>query len=98
MAYTVSVKPGAEEDIEHAYNWYEDQRQGLGEEFLTELVYCYKKLEQHPTAFGKVFKTYRQVALKRFPYVVVFEVSKSEVIIYAIFHTSRHPKNKLRKK
>lgn len=28
MMYTISVKPGAEDDIDTAYNWYEDQRRG----------------------------------------------------------------------
>jgi toxin ParE1/3/4 len=98
MVYNISVKPGAEDDIDVAYNWYEDQKEGLGDEFLKELVEYYKKLESHPTAFHKIKKTYRQVALKRFPYVIVFEILKTEVVIYAVFHTSRSPKNKLRKR
>jgi plasmid stabilization system protein ParE len=98
MAYTIYVKPGVEEDIDHVYNWYEDQREGLGEEFLAELVVYYKKLELQPTVFGKASKSLRQAVLKKFPYIIVFEVSKAEVIIYAVFHRSRNPKNKLRRK
>jgi hypothetical protein len=33
MVYNISVKPGAEDDIEIAYDWYEEQKTGLGEEF-----------------------------------------------------------------
>ena len=51
MVYNISVKPGAEDDIDVAYNWYEEQKEGLGDEFLKELVEYYKKLESHPTAF-----------------------------------------------
>lgn len=98
MVYKLGIKPGAEDDIEVAYNWYEDQKTGLGEEFLAELMGYYKKLENTPSAFGKLKRNYRQVALKRFPYVIVFEIIKKEVIIYAVFHTSRNPKNKLRRK
>jgi plasmid stabilization system protein ParE len=98
MMYAISVKPGAEEDIDAAYNWYEDQKEGLGEEFLKELVEYYKKLENLPTAFHKIKRNYRQVALKRFPYIIVFEILKKEVVVYAVFHTSRSPKNKLRKR
>lgn len=98
MMYTLSVKPGAEDDIDTAYNRYEDQKVGLGDEFLKELVEYYKKLENNPTAFHKIKRSYRQVALKRFPYVIVFEILKREVVIYAVFHTSRSPKNKLRKR
>jgi plasmid stabilization system protein ParE len=98
MAFTIALKPGAEDDIEHAYNWYQDQRLGLGEEFLEELVFYYRKLELQPTSFGKLNKVYRKAVMKQFPYVMVFEINKTEVIIYAVFHKSRNPKNKLRKK
>jgi plasmid stabilization system protein ParE len=98
MAYTIAVKPGAEDDIDHAYNWYEDQRKGLGKEFLAELEVYYKKLEQQPMVFGKASKNYRQVVLRKFPYIILFEISKTEVIIFAVFHKSRNPKNKLRRK
>ncbi|HVU55599.1 MAG TPA: type II toxin-antitoxin system RelE/ParE family toxin [Puia sp.] len=98
MAHNLVLKPEVESDIEHAFNWYEDQKEGLGEEFLSELTIYYKKLENTPTAFGKIKKNYRQVALKRFPYVIVFEIIKTEVVIYAVFHTSRNPKNKLKRK
>lgn len=70
----------------------------MGDEFLKELVEYYKKLESHPMAFHKIKKNYRQVALKRFPYVILFEILKREVVIYAVFHTSRSPKNKLKKR
>ena len=46
MAYNLSLKPGAEEDIDTAYNWYEEKKKGLGEEFLTELVAYYAKLQK----------------------------------------------------
>jgi len=98
MAYKLVLRPEVEGDIDHAYSWYEDQKEGLGEEFLSELVIYYKKLESTPTAFSKIKKNYRQAALKRFPYVIVFEIIKTEVIIYAVFHASRNPKNKLKRK
>jgi plasmid stabilization system protein ParE len=98
MPYRVILKPGAEADIDDAYNWYEDQQLGLGKAFLDELVFYYKKLEAQPTSFHKVIKKYRQAALKRFPFVIVFEIEKTDVVIYSVFHTSRNPKNKLQRK
>jgi toxin ParE1/3/4 len=58
MGYEIGVKPGAEEDIEIAFNWYEDQKEGLGKEFLAELMVYYKKLENTPSAFGKLKRNY----------------------------------------
>jgi plasmid stabilization system protein ParE len=98
MAYKLILQSEVEDDIDEVYNWYEDQKAGLGEEFLTELAAFYGKLESHPAAFKKIKKSYRQVALKRFPYVIIFEIIKTEVFLYAVFHTSRNPKNKLKRK
>ena len=42
-----------------AYDWYEEQKPGLGEEFLSELDSTYLKLESHPEYFGKVKKNFR---------------------------------------
>ncbi|MBL7731821.1 MAG: hypothetical protein JNM88_11640 [Chitinophagaceae bacterium] len=54
----------------------------------------YSRLTQHPSYFGKVKKNFRQAALKRFPFVVVYEIIGYEVIVYAVFHTSRNPRSK----
>lgn len=96
MPYRISLKPGAGKDIEQAYNWYEDQQIGLGDKFLETLKLYYKKLEQRPFSFGKIDKFIRQVRLKIFPYIIVFEIVKHEVIIYAIFHINQNPTKKYR--
>ena len=91
MTFTLVFHSLAEADIDHAYNWYEDQQQGLGEEFLKDLAICYLRLLQNPHAYSKTNKYFRKAALHRFPYIVAFEISESEILIYAIFDTRRDP-------
>lgn len=79
-----------------AYQWYNEQQQGLGESFLDELEGCYDKIEVWPASYAKIKKNFRQVILKTFPYVVVFEIIKDDVVVYAVFHTSRNPKKKFK--
>jgi mRNA-degrading endonuclease RelE of RelBE toxin-antitoxin system len=79
-----------------AYDWYEQQSKGLGEIFLSELNTCYKKIETQPTFYKKAKKNFRQIRLKRFPYLVVYEILKSEVVVFAVFHTSRNPNSKFK--
>ena len=98
MRYSIVLQPGAEDDISDAYHWYEDQQAGLGELFLKELVIFYKKLEQNSEIFSKATKRYRQAILDRFPYVIIYEIVKTEVQIYSVFHTSRNPKEKFKKR
>jgi len=79
-----------------AYDWYEEQKRGLGEEFLKELDSNYNKLQSHPEYFRKIKNNFRQTSLKRFPYVVIFEIMKNEVVVFAVFHTKRNPELKFK--
>jgi len=98
MTYHVVLQPGAENDIDEAYQWYEAQRIGLGDQFLRELVEYYQKLQQNPAIFKSVSKQYRQAALRKFPFVIIYKIAHTEVQIYAVFHTSRNPKEKFSKR
>lgn len=40
MNYEVLLRPEAEADITEAYQWYEEQAEGLGEEFLRAVDAC----------------------------------------------------------
>lgn len=91
MPYTISLLPGAAEDIQTSYDWYEAQRAGLGELFLDDLETVYKKLELNPETFSWLDAEQRHASLKKFPFVVIFRLIQQEVYVYAVFHTSRNP-------
>ena len=42
--YKLVVKSNALLMAKDAYEWYEEQRPGLGEEFLSELDLCFSKI------------------------------------------------------
>ena len=96
--YQLIFKPKALEMLEHAYHWYEQKQEGLGDIFLQSVEICYGKLQSAPVAYGKINNRYRQLIIPRFPYVIAFEIIKNEVIVLAVFHTSRNPKEKLKRK
>jgi plasmid stabilization system protein ParE len=95
--YQLIIKPRAIEMAKEAYDWYEEQQIGLGDLFLIELDACYDRLETWPASYAKIKKNFRQIILRTFPYVIVFELFKDEVVIYAVFHTSRNPRKKFKK-
>jgi toxin ParE1/3/4 len=95
--YNLVIKPRAIEMAKEAYNWYEEQQVGLGELFLKELDGSFGRAEQFPRVYAKIRKNFRQVLLTTFPYVVVFEIFKNDVVVYAVFHTSRNPRKKFKK-
>ena len=92
MAARLVIAPEAEQDFKEAYNWYEDRRVGLGEEYLTAVDACVQAICRHPEAYQLVHRNYRRSLVRRFPYALFFEYAESTVIVYGIFHTSRNPK------
>ena len=47
MAHKIVIAPLAHLDELEAYEWYENERTGLGEELLTELENAYNKIAAH---------------------------------------------------
>lgn len=101
MLFTVIVKQEAHQDALDAYNYYEEKRAGLGERFLEALQHRYQQLAKQPTHFSYIdedpLKVLRDVRLEKFPYLVVYEIVGTEVVVYAVHNMHKHPRNKLKK-
>ena len=91
MAAELILAPEAERDIAEAYAWYEKQRVGLGEEFLTCVDACTQAICRTPQMYGVVHENYRRGLVRRFPYAVFYEYVDKSVIVNCVFHTSRDP-------
>jgi plasmid stabilization system protein ParE len=94
MAYKLEIRPLARTEIWEAYDWYELQRKGLGEEFLNELESFYTRLQHNPSSYGFYDKPVRQGKIDRFPYVVVFEIVEETIVVYSVFMTRQNPRKK----
>ena len=82
----------AVDDIIAAAEWYDDQRAGLGDEFVTEVDAVIRSLAKNPEIHGVRFADVRCARLKRFkPYGVFFYLWQGEVIVFSVFHASRNP-------
>jgi plasmid stabilization system protein ParE len=88
----------AEGEYIEAFKYYEEQQEGLGEKFEFEIENIIKYLLTNPFIFQRKFKHYREAPLKKFPYFIVYEIYGKSIIINSIFHTSRNPKKKLKRK
>ena len=93
MAYNIIISVEAQTDTNDAYCYYESQQTGLGERFLNEISHFYKKLEKHPEyySFTSETKTIRSIALKIFPYKIIYEIDGDEVIVFAVYHFRNNP-------
>jgi len=74
-----------------AYQWYEQQSPGLGEELLLSLEAAYEKISQSPEMYPLRFDSFRRILIKRFPYAIYFESDEKNVRVHYIFHCSQDP-------
>lgn len=91
MIYKVVLKEEADADISEAFGWYESKQVKLGLRFLDELEEFIAVLEKEPQIFQIRRNNIRYCLLKHFPYVLVYEIEKHEVVIYAVFNTYKNP-------
>ena len=91
MAAELILAPEAEQDIVTAYDWYEQRRPGLGEEFLSCVDACIQSIYRTTERFARIHEDYRRAIVRRFPYVVFYEYIGGTVTIYCVFHTARDP-------
>jgi len=98
MDYNIIIPLEAEKDTNDAYCSYEDQQPGLGESFLNELSLFYTRLKQHPQyySFTSENKTSSSVALRIFPYKIIYEIDDKQVFVYAVYHFRQTLKNYLK--
>jgi len=82
----------AEADIGNAYCWYEEQRVGLGPEFLAEINSAFEAVLYEPLRFQQVHRFVRRALVHRFPYGVFFVVAAREITVIAVMHLARNPR------
>jgi len=92
--YTLQIKDEVYADIKVAYDWYETQRVGLGEDFLLSLEAGYAQISREPNLYQDIYKIVKRKLIKRFPYAIFFVVNEENksVIVIAVMHTKRNPK------
>jgi toxin ParE1/3/4 len=92
MAYRYNLSQEAENDMLEAYLWYEQQRPGLGEEFLESLDKAHQSIIQNPSTYRTRYKKkVRAFLVDRFPYLILYVLEKIDVNVISVFDTRRDP-------
>jgi toxin ParE1/3/4 len=94
MNFHIEILQTATDDLQESYDWYEERRTGLGEEFINEVDEYLDLVSKNPYRSPVQFsEKYRFALLKRFPFRIVYNIEEDEnlVNVTAVFHTSRNP-------
>ena len=91
MAAELIIAPEAAADLEEAYAWYEAQRVGRGEDFLTRVDASIQAILRFPEMHALFRGNYRRALVRKFPYAVFYEHVDNTVTVYCVFHASQDP-------
>jgi toxin ParE1/3/4 len=83
--------PLAEQELLDAVSYYEEQETGLGLEYLGEVEHAVNFLVRYPEAGSKVRGSIRRLTLPKFPYSLLYRVSKEQIRVLAVAHHKRKP-------
>jgi len=89
--YRLVAEPGADLDIVAAFDWYEKEQAGLGQQFLDEGNATYDRIANGPLAYQDIRGGIRRALARRFPYAVYFAVESDTVVVLAVLHVNRDP-------
>lgn len=93
MPFNLIIKEEAVFEIDAAYDYYEGQKRGLGQRFLTELEFQMAALSITPHSYSFFLNSqrFRSHALDVFPFSIIYEILDMDVIVYAVYNTHKNP-------
>ncbi len=92
MTVPIHFRPEAVDEIDATFQWYEEQRAGLGEEFLSALLDQLDRMQQNPEGWAVLYRKIRACPMRRFPYVIYYRVLPDRINIVAVQHGHRDPR------
>jgi plasmid stabilization system protein ParE len=93
MNYKIILLPKAYEDIKEINKFYKKINIELAKRFNSNLKIEIKNMANNPLLFQVRYDlTFRVIKINDFPYLIHFELLQNNIIINAIYHSSRDSK------
>ena len=91
--YEIKLLAKAREEFSTEFEWYEEQKDGLGGEFIKEIEQSLNLIRKNPNHYPSKINLFNEFVVKKYPYIIIYKIisSSSEIIITSIFHSKRNP-------
>lgn len=91
MGYTIAFHTGGLKDYDEACSWYWDKNPETETLFKKAIDQRLQDVVKNPEAYGIRFKSIRAINVKKFPYLIYYEIDFRFKYIYvlAVWHEAR---------
>jgi plasmid stabilization system protein ParE len=93
MRRSVRLHPAAQRDAAEAAAWYAERSGRAAVRFLDELDRLIDVIAASPDRFPVFDADLRRAIFRRFPFYVVFRADGASVVVLAVAHGKRRPRN-----
>ncbi len=87
----IAILPSASQDIVEGFNFYENQKSGLGSYFIDSLFSDIDSLIIYRGIHYFIYDRYFRMLAKRFPFAIYYSIDNDAIIVYAVLDCRRDP-------
>jgi plasmid stabilization system protein ParE len=91
VTYSLHIRIEAEQDLSEAYHYYQDCRDGLGDESLLCIEATLATITRQPGLYAAVHRNVHRALIHRSPFGVFYLVENNHIIVVAVMHVRRSP-------
>jgi len=89
--FSIEISDNAEIDFNKSYQYYFEDSLKVADAFFRRIDSSLGRIKHNPFSFPTAHKNIRKYVIKKFPFVIYYQVEDSIIKVIAIFHTSRNP-------
>jgi len=82
----------ADQEVDDAVQWHEEQAEGLGLAFLDELDRVVRLVRTYPLVATQIEPEIRRFLFARFPYSLIYGIDHETIVVIAVAHQHRKPR------
>jgi plasmid stabilization system protein ParE len=83
--------PEAEEDYLASLSWYRDRSPVAAINFEKAVEVALETIQKAPQRWPIYFADFRKYVLRQFPFSIIYQEFASEIMTFAVAHSSRRP-------
>lgn len=87
----IVFRAGARVEFDDAGDWYEARRPGLGATFAAAVQAVLDQIAAQPDFYAVAEGDTREAPVRGYPYCMYYRSEPGQVVVLAVFHTSRDP-------